>query len=561
MQHEFSAPRPCNIASLASSIAAKTSLRKIAIFALAAASLQAAAQSFNVTNIISDGSVPAATTDANFINPWGLSPSPTWWINTQASGFSYVVPAAGTIAFKVVVPPASGSTATGQPAGIVTTAGVASGMILPNLTKASFIFSTLDGTISGWNTALGTANSVAQIAINNSAAGASYPGLAILTVGDNSYILAANFGTANAIEIYDSNFAPAKLAGTFTDPSLPANYSPFSVHVLGTQVFVAYAVRSTTAPFLPVSGSGNGIVSVFDTSGNFVSRVVANGNLNAPWGVTFAPANFGIFSNDLLIGNFGDGMINVYDPKTFAFLGQLMDSTGKSLSYPSLWELLPGGTAVTGATTVSAGDPSTVYFTSGLTGEMHGLFAGIANGTIAGSTPTFGFSASAGAATITAGGSTQATISVAPANGFSGAVTLACSGLPTGATCMFSPAQLTVSPTAAGTATVTIQTTMGMANLETQHHRNFAAGITSALLLPFASILIFRRRKSGYAANSLRLLGVMLVFLATSGFILGCSGSSMTAAQSATPAGTSTVTMTATSGAIMQQTSMALTVQ
>jgi uncharacterized protein (TIGR03118 family) len=561
MQHEFSAPRPCNIASFASSIAPRTSLRKIAILALAAASLSATAQSFNVTNIISDGSVPAATTDANFINPWGLSPSPTWWINTQGSGFSYVVPAAGTISFKVAVPAASGSTATGLPAGIVTTAGVATGLVLPNATKASFLFSTLDGTISGWNSKLGTANSVAQIVINNSAAGASYPGLAILTAGDNNYILAANFGTGNAIEIYDSNFAPAKLTGTFTDPTLPANYAPFSVHVIGTQVFVAYALRSTTAPFLPVSGPGNGIVSVFDTSGNFVSRVVANGNLNAPWGVAFAPANFGIFSNDLLIGNFGDGMINVYDPKTFAFLGQLMDATGKPLSYPSLWELLPGGTAVAGTTSVSAGDTGTVYFTSGLAGEMHGLFAGIANGTIAGSTPTFGFSISTGAATVTAGSSTQATISVAPANGFSGTVTLACSGLPTGATCTFSPAQLTVSPTAAATATVTCQTSMGMASLAPHHRSNAAAGITSALLLPFASILIFRRRKSGNAANSLRLLGVMLVFVATSGFIAGCGGSSMTTPQPVTPAGTSTVTMTATSGAVMQQTSIALTVQ
>jgi uncharacterized protein (TIGR03118 family) len=563
MQHEFSAPRPCNIASFASSTAARTSLTKIAIFALAAASLSATAQSFNVTNIISDGSVPATTTDANFINPWGLSASPTWWINAQGSGFSYVVPAAGTISFKVVVPASSGSpTAIGLPAGIATTAGVAAtGMILPNATKANFIFSTLDGTISGWNSKLGTAGAIAQIVINNTAAGASYPGLAILTVGANSFILAANFGTGNAIEVYDSTFAKTKLAGTFTDPTLPANYAPFSVHVIGTQVFVAYALRSTTAPFLPVKGPGNGIVSVFDTSGNFVSRAVSNGNLNDPWGVAFAPANFGIFSNDLLIGNFGDGMINVYDPKTFAFLGQLMDSTGKPLTYPSLWELLPGGTAVAGTTAVSAGDTSTVYFTSGLAGETHGLFAGIANGTTAGSTPTFGFSASTGAATVTAGGSTQMTISVAPANGFSGTVTLACSGLPTGATCMFSPAQLTVSPTAAATATVTCQTTKGMASLAPSHRSNSAAGITYAVLLPFASVLIFRRRKSGNAASALRLLSVMLVFVATSGFILGCGGSSMTTSQPVTPAGTSTVTMTATSGAVMQQTSVALTVQ
>ena len=185
----------------------------------AAASLQATAQSYKVTNIISDGSVPAALMDANFLNPWAISASPTWWISTQASGFNYVVASAGTIAFKVIIPNSSGApTATGLPAGAVTTAG-ATGMLLPNGTKASFIFSTLDGTISGWNSKLGTAGAIAQVPINNSAAGASYPGLAILTTSTSSYILAPNFGTGNAIEVYDNNFKTIKLAGT--SPRIP----------------------------------------------------------------------------------------------------------------------------------------------------------------------------------------------------------------------------------------------------------------------------------------------------------------------------------------------------
>ena len=287
-----------------------------------------------------------------------------------------------------------------MPAGSVTTAGAVP-LLLPNGIKASFLFSTLDGAIAGWNSALGTNGAVAQIAINNSAAGASYPDLAILNVltggvTSSSYILAANFGTGNAIEVYDSTFKPAKLAGTFTDPSLPAGYGPFSVHVIGTQIFVNYALRTATAPFRTVNAPGNGIVDVFDVNGNFVSRAVTGGNLNAPWGIAFAPASFGVFSNDLLVGNFGDGMINVYDPKTFAFQGQLMDSTGKALNYPSLWELLTGGTTVSGTTSVSGGDTSTVFFTAGLTNEAHGLFAGIANTTVAGSAPTFGFSAASG---------------------------------------------------------------------------------------------------------------------------------------------------------------------
>jgi len=521
-------------------------LKSLAVLGIVAAGLPAVAQSYKVTNILSDGSVPATLTDPNFINPWGVSASPTWWINAQGAGLDYVVAPAGTIAFKVSIPPASGlTTSTGLPAGSVTTGG-AVGMLLPNGTKASFLFSTLDGTISGWNSLLGTAGAVAQIAINNSAAGASYPSLAILNNGTagvtfSSFILAANFGTGNAIEVYDSTFKPTKLTGTFTDPNLPAGYAPFSVHVIGTQIFVNYALRTTAAPFRTVNAPGNGIVDVFDVNGNFVSRAVTGGNLNAPWGIAFAPASFGVFSNDLLVGNFGDGTINVYDP--------------------SLWELLPGGTTVSGTTAVSGGDTSTVFFTAGLANEAHGLFAGIANTTVAGSTPTFGFSASSGAATVTAGNSATATISIAPVNGFSGTVTLACSGLPVGATCSFSPNSLTVSSTAVAISTVTIQTTMATASVQSPHVRNNAGtGIMAAMLLPFASLIFFSRRRAMRSAPSLRILSALVVSLAVGSFIVGCTGSGMTSV-TPTPAGQSTVVMTATSGATTQQTSVALTVK
>ncbi len=523
----------------------------------------ASAQAYKVTNIISDGSVPATTVDANFINPWAVSASPNFWISAQGTGFNYVATSAGVIPFKVIVPAASGlPTATGLPSGSVTTAGSA-GMILPNGTKASFIFSTLDGTVSGWNSKLGTANAISQIVVNNSAAGASYAGLALLNTTTASYLLAPNFGTANGIEVYDSNFKLTRLAGSFVDPTLPAGYAPFSIHIIGNQIFVAYALRTTTVPYRTVNAPGNGVVSVFDTTGTFVARVVTGGNLNSPWGVAFAPASFGIFSNDLLIGNFGDGIINVYDPKTFSFLGQLMDGTGKSLVYATLWELLPGGAAVGGTTTVGGGDTSTLYFTAGLKDEAHGLLGGITNTTTAGSTPTFGMSASTGAAKVTAGGSTQATISVAPVNGFSGAVTLGCTGLPARTTCTFSPAQMTVTATAGAIGTVTIQTasssTAGVRRLPV---RGPIAGIASALLLPFASLLAFRRRRSVTGGLALvRLLGVMLLFTASIGLIAGCSTTAAPVVLPATPSGASTITLTATAGTVTQQTSFALTVQ
>ncbi len=527
---------------------------------LVVGSLPAAAQAYKVTNIISDGSVPATTMDASFINPWAISTSPTWWIATGGAGYDYVVAAAGTIGFKVIVPSATNQTSPGYPAGSVTTAG-STGMLLPNLTKASFIFSTLDGTISGWNSKLGTANAICQIVVNNNAAGASYPGLAILNTSTRSYVLAANFGTANAIEVYDDTFQPTKLAGSFTDPGLPSGYGPFSVHVLGSQVWVSYAKRTATAPYGTVNGGGNGLVDIFDTSGNFVARAVTGGNLNAPWGVAFAPASFGIFSTDLLIGNFGDGMINVFDPKTYAYLGQLVDNTGKPLVYASLWELLTSGTTVTNSTSVSGGNPNTVYFTAGLANGAHGLFGAITNSTTSGSTPTFGFSTGVSTATMKAGDSTTLPISVAPVNGFNGTVTLLCSSLPPRASCIFSPAQLSVTPTASATGTVMIQTmsnSLGAQNLR----RSRIGGILSALLVPLGSVFWVWRRRSGRTISMLRLLSGAIGFFVIAGFAVGCSNYQAPGPLSTgTPSGPSNVVIVATSGAITQQATVALTVQ
>ncbi len=530
-------------------------------FLSAVAGLKSPAQSYKVTNIVSDGSVPATSTDANFINPWGISASGTWWINTQGTGFSYVVPSTGTIAFKVIVPSASGgTTATGSPTGSVTTAG-ATGMILPNGTKASFLFSTLDGTISGWNSKLGTANALSQIAINNSAAGASYPGLAILNTATASYILAPNFNSAS-IEVYDSTFKSTTLAGTFTDPSLPANYAPYPIHILNNQVFVAYAQRTTAKPYSPLDGPGHGVVSIFDATGKFVSRAVTGGNLNSPWGVAFAPANFGIFSNDLLVANEGDGLINAYDPKTFAYIGQLMDSTGKSFVYEGLWELLTGGTTVGGTTSVSGGDTSTVYFTAGLHNEVHGLFAAISNTTTTGAAPAFGFTSASSVATVTAGSSVDTALSLTPVNGFSGTVTLSCTGLPVGATCNFAPAQITATPTAATAATVTISTSKGTASLSRLRGTPFLAGFTPLLLLPVSIFFAWRlaRTRRSFAPFA-RLSAMLLSGLLVGATLIGCGNNYGLSKIAPTPAGQFPVVVTATAGTITQQTTISLTVQ
>ncbi|ADV83534.1 TIGR03118 family protein [Terriglobus saanensis] len=528
--------------------------RKIVAGLLAAvfcgvASLHAGAQAFSVTNILSDGSVPATTVDPNFINPWGVSASPVWWISAAGTGYNYVVQPSGTIAFKVIVPLGAVPTANGLPSGSVTAAG-STGLLLPNGTAPSFLFSTLDGTISGWNSKLGTNNAHAQIVVNNSATSASYTGLALLNTANGSFLLAPNFATA-AVEVYDSTYKAAKLAGTFTDPNLPANYAPFSIHILGTQIFIAYTQRTATAPFRSQDGVGVGVLDVFDTAGNFVTRAVTGGNLNSPWGVAFAPANFGIYSNDLLVGNFGDGKINVYDPKTYAYVGQVMDSTGKSLVYASLWDLLTGGTKVTGSASVSGGDLSTVYFTAGLDKEAHGLLGAISS-TSTGGASTFGFTTADSALIVKAGSSVNTSISVAPVNGFSGSVTLTCTGLPVGATCTFAPSQLSVSPTAAAISTVTIQTTSTMGALRPFNKGRPGSGIALASLVPFVSLLCWRKKRPG--ASLLRAL--LFVCAGSIAFLAGCGDTTIP-----TPAGSSSVAIVATSGATSQQTMVALTVQ
>jgi hypothetical protein len=580
----------------------KATTQKVLALCLGATALCgfAAAQTpgtYTATNLLSDGSVTATTTDPNFINPWGVSIGPAFWINTQATGFDYVVTAAGTIPFKVTIPSATGvSTTPGTPTGTVFT-GSTTGFKLPDGSPATFLFSSLDGAITGWNSALGTTNSIAQIAINNSANNAVYTDMALLTNPTGTFILAANFGQGTDIEVYDSNFAAAKLAGNFTDPNLPANYAPFAVHVIGSQVFVTYALRTVSTPsaggsspvtsspyavrssaaspkamagttYLQTVGAGNGVVDVFDLNGNFVSRAVTNGNLNAPWGVAIAPAGFGIFGGDLLIGNFGDGIINVYNPTTFAFLGQLTDGTGKALSYPSLWEITFGES---NATPAGAGDPNTLYIAAGLANEAHGLFAAIANSTTSTAAATFGFSASTSTASVTPGGSTQATISVAPTNSFSGSVNLSCTA-PSTITCTFSPSTINASPMASATSTVTIQTTAASsAHLQPNHlGAKDAASIIAAMLLPFGSFLAFSRKRASGKGRSLHLLGLLILLVVSAGAAVGCSSSMpmasavstpSTPSTPGTPAGVQTVTITATSGSITQNTTIALTVQ
>jgi len=521
---------------------------------------------YQVNNIISDGYVPATTMDPNFIDPWGVSGTNTLWINTNVTGYSYLSSIAGVLgSFKVTVPAASG-TGPGQPTGTVQ--NTTTGFVLSNGTKASFLFATGDGTISGWNSALETSGNVALIEVSNSAKNAVYTDMALVTNSGGSYLLVPNFGQGGDVEIYNSSFQPATLQGTFTDPNIPTGYAPYAIKSIGAQVFVTYMLR-TTPPFAAgagtyqeILGTNTGFVSVFDDNGNFINRVVTGGNLNAPWGVAIAPAGFGIYGGDLLIGNFGDGLITAYTPTPpYSYLGMVAGSNGKAIAYPGLWEIFPS--------TATAANPNAIYFTAGLDGETHGLFGEIGNSTTASAPPTFNLSVSTQSASVAAGSSNGLTISVAPVNGFAGMVDLTCSG----AVCSFSSAQLAVTANAPATTTLTFQASAtptvggtgtggspsgGYIRSELKSlSRASGSGIASALMLPFGSLLALLRRRR---FNSLRILGVLAVLVAFSGLIVGCSSSASMAGTAAAPA-TSNVTITATSGSITQTAVVAVTVQ
>jgi uncharacterized protein (TIGR03118 family) len=222
-----------------------------------------------------------------------------------------------------------------------------------NSGPALFIFANLDGSISGWN--FGVDSTHAIIAVDNSASGSSYTGLAIANTSSGNFIYAADAGL-NRIEMFDGSF---HLVNWFTDPSIPSGFTPYGIQTIGGNLYVTFT--STTS----LTG---GFVDIFDTSGNLIKNFASGGTLNAPWGVAWAPANFGQFSNDILVGNFGDGRINAFDPNSGKFLGQLLNIRGQPISIGGLWSL------VFGAGGALNGNTNQLFFTGGPNGSVDGTF-------------------------------------------------------------------------------------------------------------------------------------------------------------------------------------------
>ena len=316
----------------------------------------AASGGFSVTPLDADQKGKAAVVDPNLINPWGLSQSPGGpvWVSDNGTGLSTVYNRTnGQIQSLVVTIPQ------GNPTGTVYVPSTIDFQVTENGDSgaASFLFDSESGVISGWAPSVDTSNAI--VAVNNSATGAVYKGLALDT--SSQLLFAANF-SQNKVEVYNTQF---QLVNTFTDTSLPARYAPFNILDVNGLLYVSFAERDKSGHD-EVDGAHKGYVDVFNTSGVLQTKLIAKGYLDAPWGMSIAPSGFGSYAGDLLVANFGNGWINVYDPTKGSWLATLPGAKNKPLTIKGLWALDNG--------------PGTgqVSFSAGPGGETHGLLGIIA---------------------------------------------------------------------------------------------------------------------------------------------------------------------------------------
>jgi uncharacterized protein (TIGR03118 family) len=301
----------------------------------------------------------AAATDPDLKNGWGIAASGTspWWVSDNETSKSTLYNGDGAKQPLTVSLPS-------KPTGIVFNGTTDFVVTTPNgTTVARFIFAGEDGTIMGWNG--GTSGAIAQTVPD-----ASYLGLATGSVGTAHYLYAANFPNAR-VDVFDTDFALQAWDGAFVDPGLPDGYAPFGIQNIAGEIFVAYAKQNEEGDE-EVAGEGLGFVSAFGTDGSFHGRVASHGELNAPWGLAWAPSTFGKFSGDLLVGNFGDGRISAYHhgEDGWEARGLLKGTDHRPIEIDGLWGIGFGNGANSGPT-------NTLYFAAGPNDEEDGLFGSI----------------------------------------------------------------------------------------------------------------------------------------------------------------------------------------
>jgi uncharacterized protein (TIGR03118 family) len=327
-----------------------------------------AATTFAVTNLVSDAVVPAAHSDPNLVNGWGIAFNPQGfaWVVANGTSRATVYDGNGVPQSPVVAIPAGAASSAG-PTGIVYN-GTQDFRVRQNGTSgiAPFLFASEAGTVSGWSPPVDA--TIAVTMVDNGNAGKVYTGLALANYAGANYLYAADFRN-NSIDVFDRNFAQVALPGSFKDPSLPAGYAPYGIQAIGGRIYVAYAKQAAVGTDA-VAGAGLGVIDVFDTGGNFIRQLALGGALNAPWGITMAPPDFGSFGNTLLVANFGDGRINSFDPNTGGLVGSLGRADGASIVIDGLWGIAFGNG-------INSQPSNTLFFAAGPQGETQGLYGRI----------------------------------------------------------------------------------------------------------------------------------------------------------------------------------------
>jgi uncharacterized protein (TIGR03118 family) len=333
---------------------------------------QAAGNSYQQHDLVSDGTISADHKDPNLVNAWGLTFGPTTpaWVADNHSGVSTLYDGLGNPLSRVVAIPTPSDPSGGSPTGIVfnlfssnTNDFVVSKPGGPSAASV-FMFATEDGVIAGWAPTVDMTHALRAVARPNTV----YKGLALAANGTGGFLYAADFRGAK-IDVFDRSFGLVSTPGGFQDPSIPRGFAPFNIQNIQGNLYVSYAKQDDTKTD-DVPGAGLGFVNVFDTNGKLIRRVASRGKLNAPWGLALAPANFGKFSDRLLVGNFGDGAILAFDPHSGEFVGRLRNPNGRLLKIDGLWALVFGNGFQNQPT-------STLFFTAGPNDENHGLYGSI----------------------------------------------------------------------------------------------------------------------------------------------------------------------------------------
>jgi uncharacterized protein (TIGR03118 family) len=380
----------------------------VAIFLFLSAAVFA--QQYKQINLDANVSGVAEATDSQLVNAWGLarSSSSTWWVSDEATGVATLYNGPGAKQSLVVTIPKSDPNdktfPTGTPTGAISNANTTDFPAAPNK-PAAFIFATLDGSIAAWNPTVGLAPganppSTNAVTVARGDAGSGYTGLTTAFIDGNRYLYAANF-LKGRIDVYDNAFKPVKLKSDsgggddrssdddrnsggddkpFTDDRLPRNFVPFNVQAIGNDLVVTYALHFAGNPF-ETPGPGLGYVDIYSSKGKLLRRLEHGDWLNAPWGVTLAPLDFGRFSHRLLVSNFAAGgttqsagFISAYDLDTGKLEGLLEDASGKPLSINGIWSMSFANSATSNSYDPDEAPAAELYFTAGPNQGTGGLF-------------------------------------------------------------------------------------------------------------------------------------------------------------------------------------------